>query len=61
MGLVSSFNRTFMELKWLNDKQIIWYNPSFNRTFMELKLFRDNHKAISTWFQSYFYGIEIWH
>ena len=33
-----SFNRTFMELKWLCSKHMTMGQVSFNRTFMELKL-----------------------
>ena len=35
--LVLSFNRTFMELKWMPDHCAIIAFSCFNRTFMELK------------------------
>ena len=34
---VVSFNRTFMELKYLCSKHVTVWKVSFNRTFMELK------------------------
>ena len=33
----SSFNRTFMELKYAGDAAQVMLSASFNRTFMELK------------------------
>ena len=36
--MLQSFNRTFMELKYLNKHQRNHRRSGFNRTFMELKL-----------------------
>ena len=37
-----SFNRTFMELKFIPEDEITFLDKSFNRTFMELKFQRQN-------------------
>ena len=34
---IRGFNRTFMELKWIDDTAHLFLFESFNRTFMELK------------------------
>ena len=37
--VLTSFNRTFMELKFKVDEEDLQKQMTFNRTFMELKLF----------------------
>ena len=55
-----SFNRTFMELKLVNNLLIFMSSERFNRTFMELKLnLKQLYNSLGQKFQSYLYGIEI--
>ena len=58
MATLSSFTRTFMELKVWRRNELHSLPPSFTRTFMELKVNGGLQFAFSNPFYSHLYGIE---